>query len=328
LGAGSAPDVRDKRIGDARVGLTGVEGEREFAEQGLPGPARGQMNPDATRSLTNASADFEEPGAESFDLYRAPRFRQLQKTKQIDQVVGEGMQQQPEGVGQKAVAAQAVGAETVLEFFDAVLAFTAVVVKSEDLGSSARDIGDQEAQIGSDGGVFGLVADVSLARPGARAVAKAREAALRELRATITALQFFLQRLGAVLKNAIGGNAQCVLDSEELAELIEQRQGKASVTTQLDAHAGKGALQARNDPQQHGHDAGVTGSIARSQTHAQQASGVALENQHGMVHVLIVGAVEETELLLAVRRIVSGIDVQQNLAALADLPAAETNELI
>src|SRR5205807_9750743 len=73
---------------------------------------------------------------------------------------------------------------------------------------------------------------------------------------------------------------------------------------------------------------GVTGSIARSQTHAQQASGVTLENQHGMVHVLGVGAVEETVLLLAVRRIVGGIDVQQNLAALADLPATETNELI
>src|SRR5437870_2438999 len=85
------------------------------------------MNPDAARSLTNASADFEEPGAQSFDLYRAPRLRQLQKTKQIDQIVGEGMQQQAEGVGQKAVAAQAIGAETVLEFFDAILAFTAVV---------------------------------------------------------------------------------------------------------------------------------------------------------------------------------------------------------
>ena len=38
-----------------------------------------------------------------------------------------------------------------------------------------------------------------------------------------------------------------------------------------------------------------------------------------MVHVLVVAAVEETELLLAVRRIVSGIDVQQNFAALAYL---------
>ena len=58
--------------------LTGIEGQREFAEQRLPGPARGEMNPDAARSLTNASADFEEPGAQRFDLDRAPRFRQLQ----------------------------------------------------------------------------------------------------------------------------------------------------------------------------------------------------------------------------------------------------------
>src|SRR5947207_12651559 len=41
---------------------------------------------------------------------------------------------------------------------------------------------------------------------------------------------------------------------------------------------------------------------------AEQASGVTLENQHGVVHVLVVGAVEETELLLAVRGIVGGID--------------------
>jgi len=65
-------------LDEARVGLTGVQGEREFAEEGLPGPARGEMNSDAARSLTNASADFEEPGAQRFDLYRPPRFRQLQ----------------------------------------------------------------------------------------------------------------------------------------------------------------------------------------------------------------------------------------------------------
>jgi UDP-N-acetylmuramoylalanine-D-glutamate ligase len=47
-----------------------------------------------------------------------------------------------------------------------------------------------------------------------------------------------------------------------------------------------------------------------------------------MVHVLVVGAIEEAELLLAVRWIVGGIDVQQDFAALADLLAAKTNELI
>ena len=78
---------------------------------------------------------------------------------------------------------------------------------------------------------------------------KAGEAALREFRATITALQFFLEGLGAALEHAIGRNAQYVLDSEELAELIEQRQSEAGIAAQLDKHAGKSALQSRHDPQ-------------------------------------------------------------------------------
>jgi len=65
-----------------------MESEREFAEKCLPGPARGEMSRNAACDLANAGADFEEPGAQSFDLYRAPRLRQLQKAKQIDQVMG------------------------------------------------------------------------------------------------------------------------------------------------------------------------------------------------------------------------------------------------
>jgi hypothetical protein len=64
--------------------------------------------------LANASADFEELGAQRFDLGRAPGLGQLQ-SEQVDQVIGEAVQQQAEGVGQEAVTAQAVGAETVLE---------------------------------------------------------------------------------------------------------------------------------------------------------------------------------------------------------------------
>jgi hypothetical protein len=54
---------------------------------------------------------------------------------------------------------------------------------------------------------------------------------------------------------------------------------------------------------------------------------VALEDEHGMIHVLPVSAVEETELLLTVGGIVGGIEIEQNLAALAHLLAAEANEL-
>ena len=68
--------------------------------------------------------------------------------------------------------------------------------------------------------------------------------------------------------------------------------------------------------------------ISRTQARRQQASAVTLEDQHGVVHVLAVGTVEKTELLLAVGRIVGGIDIEQNLTALAHLVAAETDEVL
>ena len=44
--------------------------------------------------------------------------------------------------------------------------------------------------------------------------------------------------------------------------------------------------------------------------------------------MLVVIAVEEAELLLAVGGVIGGIEVEQNLAALAHLVAAETDELL
>ena len=109
---------------------------------------------------------------------------------------------------------------------------------------------------------------------------------------------------------------------------IEQRQSETGIAAQLDRHAGKSGLQSRHQPQQHRNNAGMTGGIARSQPRGQQASGVTLEDEHGVVHMLAVGAVEDAELLLAMRGIVGGVDIQQDLAALADLLSTEANELI
>ncbi len=95
--------------------------------------------------------------AQSFDLRRAPRLRELQQAKQVDQVVGEAMQEQPEGIGQKAVAAEPISAKAILELLDAVLALATIVVKRKDLGSAAGTVGDEEAEIGSRGGLLSLV---------------------------------------------------------------------------------------------------------------------------------------------------------------------------
>ena len=110
------------------VRSTAVDGEGGGAEQVLEGPAAGEVKAHTAGGLANASSDFEELGAQRFDLGRAPGLGQLQ-AEQVDQVVGEAVQEQAEGVGQEAVTAQAVGAETVLELLDAVLTLAAIVVE-------------------------------------------------------------------------------------------------------------------------------------------------------------------------------------------------------
>src|SRR5713101_656395 len=72
----------------------------------------------------------------------------------------------------------------------------------------------------------------------------------------------------------------------------------------------------------------MAGGVSRTQACCQQTSGVALEDQHGVIHVLAVSAVEEAELLLAVGGIVGGIEIEQDLVALTDLVAAEADELL
>ena len=92
------------------------------------------MDANTAGGLADASADFEQPSTQSFDLGRTPRLRELQ-AEQVDQVVGQTVQQQAEGVGQKAMTTQTVGAKTILEFLDAVLTLATIVVKGKDLGA-------------------------------------------------------------------------------------------------------------------------------------------------------------------------------------------------
>ena len=96
----------------------------------------------------------------------------------------------------------------------------------------------------------------------------------------------------------------------------------------FDLHAGKCGLQSRHQTQQHGHDAGMTWMRFRPQPRRQQASAVSFKDQHGMIHVLTVNAVEEAELLLAVSGIVGGIEIEQDLAALQDLVATAADEVL
>ena len=112
------------------MALAAVDSDCDGVEQALEWPAGGEMDADRAGGLAHAGPEFEQACTQSFDLRRAPGLRQL-KAKQVDQVVGEAVQEQAEGVGQEAVTAQPVGAEAVFELLDTVLALAAIVVKKQ-----------------------------------------------------------------------------------------------------------------------------------------------------------------------------------------------------
>jgi hypothetical protein len=65
------------------------------------------------RAVAHAGTDFEQLGAEFRSVLSATAGQAL--AEEVDQVVGSPVQEQAEGVSQEAVAAQAIGAETVFE---------------------------------------------------------------------------------------------------------------------------------------------------------------------------------------------------------------------
>jgi hypothetical protein len=96
------------------------------------------------------------------------------------------VQQQAERIGSEAVAAQAVSGKTILEFFNAVLTFSAIVIEGKNGMAAAWQVGDQETQVGSGLGMFGLVADAPLMRPGVSAIEDAGDGALWLASSTLT----------------------------------------------------------------------------------------------------------------------------------------------
>jgi hypothetical protein len=157
------------------------------------------------------------------------------------------VQQQAESIGSEAVAAQAVSGKTILELFNAILTFPAVVIEGKNGTATAFQVGDEKAQVGSRFGVFGLVADAPLMRPAVSAIEKAGKGALRFARSTITPGETTLQGLRLLLQSWVGSYANHVLDAEKLTEFIKQWQSKTGVSAQFDAGLGKLSLESRDD---------------------------------------------------------------------------------
>ena len=125
-------------------------------------PASGEVNPEETHRTADAGPEFKQAQSQAADFQRTHILRQA-LAEGVDQVVGGSVEKQAEGIGQEAMTTQTVGVEAVFEFFDTVLALSAIIVKAEDFRSAPSTVGDQETEIGSDRRVLGFITDTSLA---------------------------------------------------------------------------------------------------------------------------------------------------------------------
>src|SRR5207237_526014 len=121
-----------------------VDGE----EERLPRPACGEMKPPPPHRADDAGAELEE--AEPHGAERCPgecRARQDAQPEELEQVVGERVQEQAKGVGAEGVTGEPIGGEVALELLDEVLRLAPLVVPGEDVRRPAAAVGDDEADV-------------------------------------------------------------------------------------------------------------------------------------------------------------------------------------
>jgi len=124
----------------------------------------------------------------------------------------------------------------------------------------------------------------------------------------------------------VARHADGVTDAVAFQEAIEFGQGERGIGADPDAAARKAAQQTQEQSPQDRDAAVGRSNLTGPQMGGQQTAGVALEDQQGMINRLAVGAVVEAELLLPVRGIRRGIQVEHDLAACAHLLGTELDE--
>jgi hypothetical protein len=134
------------------------------------------VDPDAAAGLPDAGPDLQEFEPQGVDL-GGGHFHTLEVVpQQPEQAVGRGVEEQPELVGQEAMATQAVGLEFQLQLLDAVfhVAPEHLKVVINELWITAQ-IGDHEPLVGAQTGIFHLGDDPAGLVPGLHLVAKGRK---------------------------------------------------------------------------------------------------------------------------------------------------------
>jgi len=223
------------------------------------------------------------------------------------------MQLEAARVRAEPMAAQAIGMDIELELFDPILGRAAVVVPRHEIRGAAAAVRDHEAEVEPLGGDVDLDENAAPMRPAFRLMPKAGAKRDGAVRAGVARLGLRDESRRTGFEDAIGPDAQHVANILGLQLGLDRRRRHAGITAQQDWRVRKPAPQRPEQMPKIVHDTRRARIATGAQPRAQQQAGAALEPDQRVIHVLVVPAVKERELLRPVRRIIGAVEIEDEI---------------
>jgi hypothetical protein len=283
-------------------------------EERLAGPSGREMKPESPDTPDDPSCDFEELRSDRPDRGgRQARPREDRAPEVGEQQEGEAVELQAERIRAEAMTAEAIGVDIELEFLDPILRRAPVVVPRDEIGGAAAAIGDHESDVESGRGDIDLDENPPMMGPRLRTVPKTRANVHGPPAALVAGLRLRDQRRHARFEDAIRADAEHVIDPVGFEFRFDSRRGHPGVAAQENRRMRKPSAQRRQDVPQLVDHAGRTRVATRTQPRPQQEAGAPFKPDQRMVHVLVVPAMKQRELLRPVRRIICAVEIENEI---------------
>ena len=315
---GAAPALESGAAGRARLSREGaLQIEVGECELGLPGKARGHGELDPPDATTDQGTDLQQlqPDGAAGGIGKLG-VAERDPAQLAEQHVSHRREPQAQLVGLHGRRRRAVGEQVELAFLDAVFHLAAgaieIFVEAAGVDLFPAQAGHHETRIGTVGQVLGLAHNPPRSAPGGLCLVGEIPEQPSRL-AGGSAQPRCLPGLGRQhrLQARVGRQAEQVSDTLGLAPRHQLLAAEARIAAQHDPHLRPAGPDAGDDPGDLVDRAGGPVDVGGAQLGAEQEP--AAEDVERQVAIAVVVAMEEPTFLLAVDRVVGGVEVEHDL---------------
>jgi len=271
------------------------------------------MNPDPSVCLSDTGTNLDELDPQGVDL-GALEFCPFQMPSHQDkQTVRKDMEIETELIGKEPMTTQPIGLELELQLLYPVLDIPPkdIDLIIDPLGVETQ-VRHHEPLIGTLVGVLGLDNHSAPSHPRVRPIAEGPKEPLLGPGFTEPILGTG-QKTGSLFPQpVIGDEPDHIMDVLLLTEPVKRRHGKPSIGSQDNLSSPVDTLEPLDDPLEHGHRTMGGMGVSRPKHTGHGKTRQAIKDQKGMVHVLVIIAMKEAQLLMPVGGIIGRIDVKND----------------